>query len=244
MTASQSSLVRIEPQAQKWTFVLNRPDKRNALNAEMVEALLAGLEQARAAQQPMLVFRGEGKSFCAGFDFSDVDQQSEGDLLWRFVRIEQLLQQIYHWPALTVGLAQGKNFGAGVDLWLACQHRLAAADAAFRMPGLKFGLLLGTRRLGHLIGSDRARRIQEVAATIEATQAQSLGLITQLMAVDQWPAAIDDLSELSMGLDQATRASLNAALSPNTNDEDLADLVRSVTRPGLKARIAKYRASQ
>lgn len=242
MPSVQPSPVRIERQASTYTFVLNRAEKRNALDSATVEALLAGLAQARqASQPPMLVFRGEGKSFCAGFDFSAVDQQSEADLLWRFVRIEQLLQQIYHWPALTVGLAQGKNFGAGVDLWLTCQHRLASADASFRMPGLKFGLVLGTRRLAHLIGADRARRIQEVAATIDSTQAQALGLVTQLTEVDQWPLTLEALQKTSLGLDEVTRATLNAALAPNTNDQDLADLVRSVTRAGLKARIAKYR---
>lgn len=243
MQTSPASLVRVERQEKIWTFALNRPDKRNALNAEMVEALLAGLAQAmQTPQVPMLVFRGEGKSFCAGFDFADLEQQSEADLLWRFVRIEQLLQQIYHWPALTLGLAQGKNFGAGVDLWSACQHRVAATEASFRMPGLKFGLLLGTRRLGHLIGQDQARRIQEVAATIDATQAQTLGLATQCSEPGQWLDAIAALAVTSVGLDGATRASLNVALTNDTRDADLADVVRSLTRPGLKARIAKYRA--
>lgn len=242
MLTSPVSSVRVERQDRIWTFVLNRPDKRNALSAEMVEAMLAGLAQAKQTPQlPMLVFRGEGKSFCAGFDFADVEQQSEADLLWRFVRIEQLLQQIYHWPALTLGLAQGKNFGAGVDLWSACQHRVAAADASFRMPGLKFGLLLGTRRLGHLIGMDQARRIQEVAATIDVAQAQTLGLATQCKEPGQWPDTIEALAETSLGLDAATRADLNVALTTDTRDPDLADVVRSLARPGLKTRIAKYR---
>lgn len=244
MLTSPASVVRVERQERIWTFVLNRPDKRNALNAEMVEALLAGLVEAmHAPKVPMLVLRGEGKSFCAGFDFADVEQQSEADLLWRFVRIEQLLQQIYHWPALTLGLAQGKTFGAGVDLWSACQHRVAATDASFRMPGLKFGLLLGTRRLGHLIGQDQARRIQEVAATLDAAQALTLGLATQATEPGQWPDTIATLAQTAVGLDGATRAHLNVALTTDTRDADLADVVRSLTRPGLKARIAKYRAS-
>jgi len=243
MLTSPASVVRVERHERLWTFVLNRPDKRNALSAEMVEALLAGLAQAmQTPQVPMLVFRGEGKSFCAGFDFADAEQQTEADLLWRFVRIEQMLQQIYHWPALTLGLAQGKNFGAGVDLWSACQHRVATADASFRMPGLKFGLLLGTRRLGHLIGMDQARRIQEVAATIDAFQAQTLGLATQCTELGQWPDTIAVLGETSVVLDAATRASLNVALTTDTRDQDLADVVRTLTRTGLKARIAKYRA--
>lgn len=244
MAATDNSEVLIEQNAHRWTFVLNRPDKRNALNADMVEALLAGVAQADAAKIPMLVFKGEGKSFCAGFDFSDVESQTEGDLLWRFVRIEQLLQRIYRLPALTLGLAHGKNFGAGVDLLLACQHRVASEQATFRMPGLKFGLLLGTRRLGQLIGFDKARRVQETAATIKASEAHVMGMFTQLAELSQWPEVIETLAHTAQGLDRPTRGLLNDALTASGDDEDLAALVRSVTRPGLAARIAKYRAGE
>lgn len=241
-SAGATDLVLIEKAPTHWTFVLNRPDKRNALNAAMVEALYEGVEQAHANAVPMLTFTGEGKSFCAGFDFTDFEAQSEGDLLLRFVRLEQLLQLIYRSPALTLGLAQGKNFGAGVDLLLACQHRVSEPDATFRMPGLLFGLLLGTRRLGHLIGFDRARRLQEVAATVDAEQALTLGMLTQIAPKTQWPASRASLSETAENLDRATRALLSKALLSPGDDADMAALVRAVARPGLKARIAKYRA--
>jgi len=64
----------------------------------------------------------------------------------RFVRIEMLLQAVATSPARTVALAHGKVFGAGADLFACCHHRIAAAGTTFRMPGLKFGLMLGTRR--------------------------------------------------------------------------------------------------
>ena len=244
MAEKQTDLVLIEQSDSHWTFVLNRPDKRNALNADMVEALLDGIDRADAAQVPMLIFRGEGKSFCAGFDFADFESQSEGDLLWRFVRIEQLLQRIYRLPALTLGLAQGKNFGAGVDLLLACQHRVTTEQATFRMPGLKFGLVLGTRRLGQLIGFDKARRVQEVAATLNASEAHAMGLFTQMAEVSQWPEVMQSMAQTAQGLDRPTRGLLSEALTAPGDDQDLATLVRSVTRLGLKARIAKYRAGE
>ena len=239
-----TDLVLIEQTPTNWTFVLNRPDKRNALNAAMIEALLEGVDQAHASEVPMLTFTGRGKSFCAGFDFTDVDAQSEGDLLWRFIRIEQLLQRIYRSPALTLGLAHGKNFGAGVDLLLACQHRVSEPDATFRMPGLQFGLVLGTRRLGHLIGFDQARRLQEIAATVDAPRARSLGMLTELTDVAQWPECQAALSQTAANLDRPTRGLLSEALLAPGDEQDMAALVRAVVRPGLKARIAKYRARE
>ena len=127
----------------------------NALSAGLVEALIAAVDQAQAEQARAIVFQGEGRNFSAGFDFGDWESHSEGDLLLRFVRIEMLLQRVAATPCLTVALAHGRNFGAGVDLFGACKWRLATPDASFRMPGLKFGLVLGTRRFALVAPSAR-----------------------------------------------------------------------------------------
>src|SRR6185369_12382226 len=66
-------------------LVLNRPDKANALNAELIEAMLEAVEAAASDGTRLLVLRGEGKVFCGGFDFSGLDSQSEGDLVLRFI---------------------------------------------------------------------------------------------------------------------------------------------------------------
>lgn len=225
-----------------WTFTLNRPDKRNALNAAMVEALLDGVHRAHQQGADVLVLRGEGKSFCAGFDFAGVDDASEADLLWRFVRIEQLLQALHRSPCLTLGLAQGANFGAGVDLLVACKRRVAEPAASFRMPGLKFGLVLGTRRLAACIGAANARETQSVAATLTAETAHRLGLLTDTLEPAQWSRLIEQAQADACSLPPSAREDLYRVLQDDTLDADLADLVRSVMRPGLKDRIAKYRA--
>ncbi|EKT4483597.1 enoyl-CoA hydratase/isomerase family protein [Pseudomonas putida] len=63
---------------------LNRPEKHNTLNAELVEALIEVVNAATAAQVNVLGFQGEGRCFSAGFDMSDIDSYSDGDLLLRF----------------------------------------------------------------------------------------------------------------------------------------------------------------
>ena len=67
------------------TCTLNRPDKLNALNADLVEGLLQALENARTKNSQLVVFRGTGRAFCAGFDLSDLAALSDADLLYRFV---------------------------------------------------------------------------------------------------------------------------------------------------------------
>jgi enoyl-CoA hydratase len=244
--ASTSETVRVERSGSTWTLTLNRPEKRNALNADMVEALHAAVSLVHAEAGDVLVLRAEGKSFCAGFDFSGFEQASEGDLLWRFVRIEQLLQTLQHSPCLTVALAQGPVFGAGVDLLVSCKRRIAQADASFRMPGLKFGLVLGTRRLAALIGAQSAREIQEVAATLSASEALSRGLLSSVAEMSAWPDVVSESEAIAAALEPQVRANLYRVLTTDPGAADLADLVHSVVGSagglGLKARIAKYLA--
>ena len=71
------------------TLTLNRANKANSLAPDLVEDLITALDDAGSVR--MAIIQGEGKHFCAGFDLSDIDELSDADLLWRFVRIELLL---------------------------------------------------------------------------------------------------------------------------------------------------------
>lgn len=223
-----------------WHLTLSRPEKRNALSASLVEDLIFAVRRAPVEGAKAIVFSGEGKCFSAGFDFSDVETQSPGDLLLRFVRIETLLQLVADSPCLTVACLHGRNFGAGVDLAAACRYRVAAPDSTFRMPGLKFGLLLGTRRFADIVGAGPAAALLQEAATFDAAHALEIGFVQQLLEPQQWPQLAAQAAQRAGVLDDACRRSLYQALAPGRADADLALLVRSAAEPGLKARIAEY----
>jgi Enoyl-CoA hydratase/isomerase len=131
---SAESSLRIAHDAGRLTLTLDRPHRRNALDAVLVEALHGALDNIDQTEITMLVIEGAGPSFCSGFDLGDLDAETDGSLLLRFVRIEQLLQRLFRAPYTTVALAQGHAFGAGADLFCACQHRFAAHDTTFRSP--------------------------------------------------------------------------------------------------------------
>ena len=234
------SVLRIERQGPRHVLTLARPEKMNALSADLVEALIAALDEAEGQGAKVIVLQGEGKNFSAGFDFGDWQQQSEGDLLLRFVRIETFLQRLAASPCLTVALAHGRNFGAGVDVFGACKWRVSAPDATFRMPGLKFGLVLGTRRFASLVGAERARTVLEQAATFNAEDALRDGFASRLAAPADWTRIGDEALETAGALTDDSRVQLYAALSQETPDTDLARLVRSASAPGLKDRVAAY----
>ncbi len=237
-----SAILDIRRDPVAWTLTLNRPSKRNALSAELVEALIAAVEEAHARQAPLIAFRGTGKNFSAGFDFSDYEDQSDGDLFHRLVRIEQLLQLIARSPALTLVYAHGRNFGAGVDLFGVCKRRYCSADASFRMPGLKFGLVLGSRRFRDIVGAHHALSILSSTRTFHADEAVRLGFAQDTVPEPGFDDLLADAAGATATLDSETRASLHRALDMNDThaDADMAALVRSAARPGLKDRIRRY----
>jgi enoyl-CoA hydratase/carnithine racemase len=236
-----STELQIEKAGGVTTLTLDRAQKANALNASLIDALTAAVAAAHSDGTRLLVLEAKGRNFCAGFDFGGFEEASEGELLLRFVRIEMLLQSLYHAPFATLALAQGRNFGAGVDLILSCGTRIAAPDAEFRMPGLQFGLQLGTRRLAARIGGDSARALLAGSKTFGADEALRVGFLQQIAPPEQWPELVLRAAEESAQLSPAAAAKLNAATVTDTRATDLADLVGSAAEPGLKERIREYR---
>jgi len=222
-------------------LTLNRPHKANALSATLVEALLDAVEYAHGDGTRLLTLEGAGEHFCAGFDFSGFHEQSEGDLALRFIRIETLLQTLHHAPFETLAFAHGKNFGAGADLVAACGVRIAAPKTTFRMPGLQFGVVLGTQRLAHRVGADHARSILSESRTFGADEALKPGFITAIADTPDWRGLIEQTLAHAEQLTPAAATALHRQTTPDTRADDMAALARSVSVPGLKERIRLYR---
>lgn len=225
------------------TLGLNRPDRGNALGPDLVEHLTEAFDRAVAAGARLVILRGEGRHFCTGFDLADLESLSDGDLLLRVVRIEALLQRIHAAPVSTMAIASGRTFGAGADLFAACDHRIALTGASFAFPGPAFGLVLGTNRLANLVGRDRARAMLLAGAEMPAAAALAAGLATATLDAEAVPAAIAAAAEAAARLDPQTVAALHRRTSRAEDDADLAALVRSAARPGLRQRILDYRVA-
>ena len=243
MTRSVADPLLIQQAGAVIELVLNRPDKANALDAGLVEALLVAVARATNSGARLLTLRGEGRHFCAGFDFSDLDQQSDGDLLHRFVRIEQLLQALHHAPLTTLALCHGSALGAGADLVAACDWRIAAPATRFRMPGLRFGIVLGTRRFAALVGADAAHEIVATSRSFEAAEAERLGFVQRLAEPGAWPEIVRGIADVQR-LDGVATARLKARVKPDLRASDMAALVDSAASPGLKDRIRAFRAAE
>ncbi|RXF70978.1 enoyl-CoA hydratase/isomerase family protein [Hansschlegelia zhihuaiae] len=233
--------VRLDGPEGLRTIAIDRPAKANALDAETVEALAQAVAEAAQAGAPF-GFGSDGRVFCGGFDFTGVDEQSQGDLLLRFVRIEALLQAVAHAPTASFAFVGGAAFGAGADLASICAYRIGSPEAKFRFPGFRFGVALGTRRLAVTVGPDAARSILLENRTVGAEEALELGLLTHLVDRSEFDATAARLLEAHRGLSEGAAARVLGLTIPDTRDADMAELVRSLEPDGLHDRIARYRS--
>src|SRR3546814_871424 len=105
---------------------------------------------------------------------------------------------------------------------------------------LKFGLVLGSRRFRNIVGAANALSILGSARTFGAQEAFRIGFVDQIVSEAEWPDILAQAAEVAVALDARTRASLYQALDTNDHNADLAELVRSASRSGLKGRISNY----
>ena len=231
--------VRSERDGAVATLWLDRPERGNALGAGIVDALSLAFDQAVEDGARLIVLRGSGKHFCTGLDLGDLDAISDGDLALRILRIELLLQKVHGAPVTTMAIGNGRIFGAGADLFAACDHRVALEEARFSFPGPAFGLVLGTARLAALVGDSRARALLLGGEPVDAPTALALGLAT---AVGMPEEAIAAAARSAERLEPETVAMLHARTRRADDDGDLAALARSLARPGLVQRVKDYRA--
>jgi enoyl-CoA hydratase/carnithine racemase len=223
------------------TLALNRADKANALDADLVEALHSAFDDVVREQVRLLVIRGEGRNFCAGFDFSGFEDATAAELCWRFVRIELFLQKLFHAPFATMALAHAGCFGAGADIVTACGYAVAAVDAKFRMPGWKFGLALGTRRLAARVGAAAAGRVLQASTVLSAEEAAQISLVDEVCDAGLWEERIRAQTATASELGVVAQNRLLGMLRQDTRAEDMASLVGSLCDGDLKARISAFR---
>lgn len=231
----------VERRETTTTLRLNRPQRANSLNARLVAELHEAISAACGDGTRTLILRGEGKTFCSGFDLHGIERQSDAEVARRIVDVEAMLQALHHAPMLTVALVHGKAIGAGADLMCACRWRICAADSRFCMPGLNFGIFLGNRRLAQKIGADNAQRMLIDARVLDAGEAARIGLVTQIAQPHEWTRLIESAAAAGSAIDADYVSAMLEMTTPDSREQDMADLKNSVREPGLVKRIVAYR---
>ena len=182
-------------------ILLNRPDQRNAINDEMMEALAAAFERAEEAFNAgarVLILRGEGRAFSSGIDlaqFQTLDAGTRDNLFPMTNRYQAVLNKIERSSLPVICVMHGYCLGLALELALACDFRIAAARTRLGLPEARLGIIPdvgGTARLVQLVGSARAKDLVLTGRNIEALQALEWGLLD----------AVHDRADLEAGVER------------------------------------------
>ncbi len=179
-------------------LVLRRPDRRNALNLDLCRAIHAGVDEAIAAGARAIVVTGEGTAFCSG---ADLDGVYGGEFL------EALYGMLHHLvsvPVPIIAAVNGPAIGAGTQLAMACDLRVADASARFGVPTARNGMAVDAwtiRTLEKLAGSGPARKMMLGAELIDQGQALTCGLADRAGTLDDalaWAHEIAGFAPLTL----------------------------------------------
>ena len=193
------ALLEIEDRGPVRHLILNRPEKRNALNGELIQALGAGIEAAADDDSVrVIVVRGEGGLFSSGMDVNDLRELSENPAgLRRFRRpILAWWNLLEEMPKPTICQIHGAALGGAFELALACDFRTMAEDAVAGIMEVRVGLLPdvgGCSRLPAVVGLGNAKELIMTGKAIDGREAHRIGFANRIA-----PAA--ELDELTAGL--------------------------------------------
>jgi enoyl-CoA hydratase/carnithine racemase len=169
---------------------LDRPERLNAVNAELVEDLLDAIKQAeRADDIRAVVLAGRGRAFCAGHDLKeDLSGETTSEATLRLGRLQDITRAIRGLDVPVVAAVHGHAIGAGAEFLLACDLVVAASDTRFRFPEVSLGLSVtngATRLLPALVGPLRAKQMIMLGDAIDARTALTMGLVNEVVAADE-----------------------------------------------------------
>jgi enoyl-CoA hydratase/carnithine racemase len=176
--------LRVEEQLGVRVLRLQSDDGTNRLTRECVQSLTDGIGELALDGQP-LVLAGNDRFFSAGAELKEISQLNGPDAL-AFAKMGQALMEVIdHFPVPVYAAIAGYCMGGGLDLALACHHRIASPHAVFGHRGAALGLVTGwggTQRLPRLIGKGRALEMFVAAEKVTAAQALCMGLVDAIAA--------------------------------------------------------------
>jgi enoyl-CoA hydratase/carnithine racemase len=203
MTSPAQHGIRVERNGPVTTITLDRPEVLNAQTPQMW-AELAILGSQLPGDVRVVVLRGAGRAFSAGIDLGVAQQEfaaigalSPAEAADRIAGYQAAFSWLRRPDLISVAGVQGHAIGAGFQLALACDLRVAAEDATFTMAEVSLGLvpdLTGTRRLVELVGYGRALELCATGRRVGAAEAAATGLVNLVVPGAELDSAVADLT--------------------------------------------------
>jgi enoyl-CoA hydratase/carnithine racemase len=246
-------------------LTLNRPERANALNQTMLVEIGAALDAAQAdVDVRALIVRGAGTAFSSGFDLKEqMERQPRGVDAWRDIlrRDFDTVMRFWHFPRPTIAAVRGPCLAGACELALACDLTIAADDAFFGEPELKFGAGIVAMILPWIVGPKVAKEIIFTGEDrIPAARAREIGMVNRVVPAAELDAAALALAQHIAAIDpelvKQTKRAINRALEAQNmlqaleealaidltiegaGSPDKAQFMEIARRDGLKAALA------
>ncbi len=223
-------------------ITLNRPEKCNALNSELIAGLRGALEQSAANPAVhVVVIRGAGKDFCAGLDLKELDKGNDATIEEHEAtarKYAEILLAIRRHPRPVIAALRGRALGGGAGIVTACDLALASESAAIGYPEIKIGFVpaIVSSLLKRMLPEKRVFEVFSSGDNIGASQALAAGLINRVFPDLEFEEAVHeyarDLAEKS-----ATALSLTKRLLYETDGMNFEDSLEAGIRANARARM-------
>jgi methylglutaconyl-CoA hydratase len=192
------------------TITLNRPEKRNAISTEMIEELLAALDQAEASPARVAILTGAGKAFCSGMDLEElarIAKQSAEQHLEDSRQMARMFRRLWSFGKPLIAAVNGPAIAGGCGIATLCDFTLAVPGAKFGYTEVRIGFLpaIVSVFLTHQIGPRRARDLLLTGRIVDAEEARQLGLVTAVVPCER---LTDSARELAAALVASSPTSL------------------------------------
>jgi enoyl-CoA hydratase/carnithine racemase len=180
--------VKVERHANYLTLSLNRPEKRNAINRPMLEALdraFTAVEEDKSIRA--VIFRGEGRGFCSGLDLRDIGEIGAGG-----ATPDKIFRRLRDLSVPTISAVHGDALTGGLVLALLCDLRIASHNAKLGMTPARIGYLptyFIFRRFVETVGPANTAEIMFLADPLDAARAREMGLVHKVVPDDQLASA-------------------------------------------------------
>lgn len=187
--------LKLEFDAAIATITLTRPEKRNAISTEMIEELIAALEEVQASAARVVILTGQGKAFCSGMDLDElraIAKRSPAEHLDDSRRMARLFRTVYSFPKPTIAAVNGAAIAGGCGLATLADFTIAVPAAQFGYTEVRIGFVpaLVSVFLRRQIGDKRTRDLALSGRLIDAAEARAMGLVNDVVPNEElMPAA-------------------------------------------------------
>jgi methylglutaconyl-CoA hydratase len=223
----------LEFTGQLATLTLNRPDKRNAINSRMVSELQSALDEIENGRTRVAIITGAGKAFCAGMDLemlSDIANQSSNENMEDSRRMAKMFRRIWGFSKPLIAAVNGAALAGGCGIATLCDFTLSIPEAKFGYTEVRIGFLpaIVSVFLTRQIGDKQARNLLLTGRLIEAPEALSLGLITEIVPHERLMQRAHELADVLIAASPVSLTRAKRLLTSAAAASVDADLERAI----------------